>query len=324
VSVAAPPPLLEVEGLHVGLRLRGRVLPAVSDVSFTVDAGRALGLLGESGSGKTLTALSILRLLPPSLAELQGEVRFRGEEILTAQPERLRELRGKAIGMVFQDPLTFLNPVLRVGDQIAEPLRVHLGQSDELSRSHVLNLLHEVGLADPARIAHSYPHELSGGQRQRAMIAAALACDPALVVADEPTTALDVTVQAQILKLLDRERRQRAMGLLLISHDLAVIAQVCDEVAVMYAGRIVERGPTAKVLGQPSHPYTAGLLRSVRALEEPRREGEGLPALRGIVPGIEALLPVGCRFHERCDRGDGLCLSRTPELAEGVACHHPL
>jgi len=322
VSVSATGPLLEVDNLCVNLRLRGRVLQAVSEVSFSVDAGRSLGILGESGSGKTLTALSLLRLLPSSLAELQGSIRFRDEEILAAPPARLRELRGKGIGMVFQDPLTFLNPVLRIGEQIAEAIRVHLGQSDEAAHARVLHLLHEVGLPDPARIAHGYPHELSGGQRQRALIAAALSCDPALVVADEPTTALDVTVQAQILKLLDRERRQRAMGLVLISHDLAVIAQVCDEVAVMYAGRIVERGPTARVLGTPSHPYTAGLLRSVRALDEPR--GAGLPTLQGIVPGLEALRPSGCRFHERCDRGDGICLDETPEFAEGVACHHPL
>jgi oligopeptide/dipeptide ABC transporter ATP-binding protein len=320
--LSAPDPLLEVDGLCVSLRLRGRVLPAVSDVSFSVGAGRSIGILGESGSGKTLTALSILRLLPPSLAELSGAIRFRGEEILSASSQRLRELRGRSIGMVFQDPLTFLNPVLRVGEQIAEPMRVHFGTSAEAAQARVLKLLHEVGLADPERTAHSYPHELSGGQRQRAMIAAALSCDPALVVADEPTTALDVTVQAQILKLLDRERQQRAMGLVLISHDLAVIAQVCDEVAVMYAGRIVERGPTARVLGSPSHPYTAGLLRSVRALEQPR--GVELPTLPGIVPGLEALAPVGCRFHERCERGDEVCLSETPELAEGVACHHPL
>jgi peptide/nickel transport system ATP-binding protein len=322
VSLSAPAPLLEVDGLCVTLRLRGRALPVVSDVSFSVAAGRSLGILGESGSGKTLTALSLLRLLPPSLAELQGSIRFRGEEVLTAPNQRLRELRGNGIGMVFQDPLTFLNPVLRVGDQIAEPMRVHLGHSDEVAQARVQNLLREVGLADVARIARSYPHELSWGQRQRAMIAAALSCDPPLVVADEPTTALDVTVQAQILKLLDRERRERAMGLVLISHDLAVIAQVCDEVAVMYAGRIVERGPTARVLGSPSHPYTAGLLRSVRALEGPR--GEGLPLLRGIVPSIEELAPIGCRFHERCDRGDGVCLAETPELTRGVACHHPL
>jgi oligopeptide/dipeptide ABC transporter ATP-binding protein len=298
------------------------MLPAVNDVSFSVAAGRSLGILGESGSGKTLTALSLLRLLPPSLAELQGAIRFHDEEILGASAQRLRELRGRGIGMVFQDPLTFLNPVLRVGEQITEPMRVHLGISEEAARARALGLLREVGLPDPARVAHSYPHELSGGQRQRATIAIALSCDPALLVADEPTTALDVTVQAQILKLLDRERRQRGMGLVLISHDLAVIAQVCDEVAVMYAGRIVERGPTDRVFGSPSHPYTAGLLRSVRALEEPR-SGE-LPALRGRVPGLDALRPVGCRFHERCDRGDERCLAETPELAEGVACHHPL
>jgi peptide/nickel transport system ATP-binding protein len=320
--LSLPEPLLEVEDLSVSLCLPAGVLSAVNDVSFSVDAGCSLGILGESGSGKTLTALSLLRLLPERFAELRGSVRFRGEEVLTASPQRLRELRGKGIGMVFQDPLTFLNPVLRIGEQVAEPMRVHLGHSREVAEARVWSLLQEVGLSDPARIAHSYPHELSGGQRQRVIIAAALSCDPALVVADEPTTALDVTVQAQILKLLDRERRQRAMGLVLISHDLAVIAQVCDEVAVMYAGRIVERGPSARVLGNPSHPYTAGLLSSVRALEGPR--GEALPTLRGIAPGLDALRRVGCRFHERCDRGDGVCLSETPSLTEGVACHHPL
>jgi oligopeptide/dipeptide ABC transporter ATP-binding protein len=322
VSVSATVPLLDIAALSVSLRLRGRVLPAVNEVSFSVAPGRALGLLGESGSGKTLTALSILRLLPPELAELQGSIRFQGEELLEARGERLREVRGKGIGMVFQDPLTFLNPVLRVGEQIAEPMRIHLGISGEVAGARTLKLLHEVGLPDPPRIAHAYPHELSGGQRQRAMIAAALSCNPALVVADEPTTALDVTVQAQILALLDRERRERAMGLLLISHDIAVIAQVCDEVAVMYAGRIVERGPTDKVLSSPSHPYTAGLLRSVRALEEPR--AEELPTLRGGVPALEDLQSIGCRFHDRCERGDDVCRATTPDLAGGVACHHPL
>jgi peptide/nickel transport system ATP-binding protein len=316
------PPLLAVEALTVRLALNGQLWPAVSEVSFSIEPARTLGILGESGSGKTVTALSILRLLPASLADLQGEVLFRGEDLVAASNERLRDVRGKAIGMIFQDPLTFLNPVLRIGEQIGEPMRVHLALSAAAAGDRVSRLLSEVGLADPARIARSYPHELSGGQRQRAMIAAALSCDPVLVIADEPTTALDVTVQAQILRLLDRERRQRGMALLLISHDLGVIAQVCDEVAVMYAGRIVEQGPTARVLSSPSHPYTAGLLRSVQALDEPR--GAGLPTLPGMVPALTELRPVGCRFFERCDRGDDTCLTQTPELTGGVACHHPL
>ena len=321
------PPVLSVRDLAVTL-CRGPVrLAAVEQVSFAIAAGEALGLVGESGCGKSLTAASLFRLLPAPPVEVRAaSLCFLGEELAAASEARFAALRGDKVGMVFQDPTTFLNPVLTVGAQIEEPLVVHRGLGRRAARARARTLLQEVGIPDPDSRLDVYPHELSGGLRQRVLIAAALACDPALLIADEPTTALDVTLQAQILRLLDRERRARGMALLFITHDLGVVAQLCDRVAVMYAGRIVEIGPTAEVFAQPGHPYTAGLLKAMRAIVE-GRAGEGrLPALRGTVPALERFEPTGCRFRDRCDRADARCAAETPVLSPttGTACHHPM
>jgi peptide/nickel transport system ATP-binding protein len=322
--------LLAVEGLRVGLARGGRSVPAVDGVSFEIGAGRALGLVGESGSGKSLTALALLQLLPQPPSRLDGgSIRFRGEELVGAAPTRLRGFRGLEAGMVFQDPMTALNPVLTLGDQLEEPLRCRRGLGQREASAAAVEALRSVGLPSPERRARAYPHQLSGGMRQRALIALALCCDPALLIADEPTTALDVTVQAQILALLDRERRRRGMALLLISHDLGVVAKICDEVAVMYAGRIVERGPVSAVFAAPAHPYTAGLLRSVAALDldQPSRRGSPLPVIPGMVPAAERLGEAGCQFRDRCGFADAAC-EQTPGWTasgdRGVACRHPL
>jgi peptide/nickel transport system ATP-binding protein len=345
MSAAPAAALLEVADLSIGLRRGRRWMTAVDAVSLSVQPGRALGLVGESGCGKTLTALALLRLLPDRAARISaGSVRFAGEDLTTASAERLRRVRGREIGAVFQDPMTFLNPVLRVGDQVAEPLRCHTGLSARAARARTLETLAEVGLADPERCYQSYPHQLSGGMRQRALIAAALICDPRLLIADEPTTALDVTVQAQLLALLDRERRRRGLALILITHDLGVVARICDEVAVMYAGRVVERGGVKELFAAPAHPYTAGLLASVRALDlqSGARDTAGrmiLPAIEGTVPAIESWSSSGwgggCRFRDRCPRAEELCAREDPKLLElglnsarrdrpqWAACHFP-
>jgi peptide/nickel transport system ATP-binding protein len=324
-------PLLKVEGLCVGLERHRTVLRVVDRISLELRPGGALGLVGESGSGKSLTALALLQLLPDPPARITaGSIRFRGEELVGARPARLRRFRGLEAGMVFQDPMTTLDPVLTVGAQIAEPLRSHLGLDPKEARAAAIEALRSVGLPSPERRADAYPHELSGGMRQRALIAAALCCNPALLVADEPTTALDVTVQAQILALLDRERRRRGMALLLISHDLGVIARTCDEVAVMYAGRIVERGPVGTVFAAPAHPYTAGLLRAVAALDldAATSRRSPLPVIPGLVPPAERFGDPGCLFHDRCSEGDAGCVEVAPGWTaandRGVACYHPL
>jgi len=331
--------LLSVRELAVTLRRAERRLVAVEDVCFDIAAGEALGLVGESGCGKSLTASSLFRLLPDPPVEVRARsIRFLGQELSQLSEAHLAALRGDKVGMIFQDPTTHLNPVLTVGGQIGEPLRFHRGLGKAAARERVLELMHEVGIPAPERRVDAYPHELSGGLRQRVLIAAALACDPALLIADEPTTALDVTLQAQILRLIDRERRERGMGLLFITHDLSLVAALCERVAVMYAGRIVEIGPTAQIFERPSHPYTAGLLAAVRALDQGRVAKQRLPALPGTVPALEQFEPIGCRFRDRCQRADPLCGELTPLLLEeqlagavgpaseasSRACHHPL
>jgi len=290
----------------------------VDGVSFEIAAGEALGLVGESGCGKSLTALSIVRLLdePPAATTAGSSIRLGDEQLIGAPPGRLREIRGGSIGFVFQEPMTSLNPVQRIGSQIAETLRAHLGLGRATARERAVALLERTGLPDPARAARSYPHELSGGMRQRALIAIAVACEPHLLIADEPTTALDVTVQARILDLLRSLREETGMALLFISHDLAVVSRVADRVAVMYAGRIVETGPTAEVLSSPRHPYTDGLLRAVPQLHGVR---SGLAVIPGRVPS-PAAWPAGCRFHPRCPHAWERCATEPPPLADGVRC----
>ncbi len=291
-------PLLEVENLRTWFQAEGREVRAVDGVSFRLSAGETLGLVGESGCGKSVTALSILRLVerPPGRILPGSSVRLRGEELTTASEERLREVRGGQIAMVFQEPMTSLNPAYTVGEQIAEALRHHRGMRRERSRGEVVELLARVGLPEPERRRRQYPHELSGGMRQRAMIAMAISCRPAVLIADEPTTALDVTIQAQILELLASLQEEFGMALLLITHDLGVVAQVADRVAVMYAGQIVEEAAARELFRSPRHPYTEGLLLAVPDVERPR---ERLAVIPGSVPD-PSRWPPACRFRPRC------------------------
>jgi peptide/nickel transport system ATP-binding protein len=305
------------------LRVTVGPLTAVHGVSFTLPRGRRTGLIGESGSGKTLTALAIMGLLPDGLAAT-GVARYRGEDLLSLPESRLCELRGDRVAMVFQEPTTALNPVMRIGDQVVEPLRVHRGLSRAGVAREASRLLELVQVPDAAEKLRAYPHQLSGGQRQRAMIAMAMACSPDLLIADEPTTALDVTVQAQVLALLDRLVDAGGATLLLITHDLPVVAQLCDRVLVMYGGRIVETGETGDVFGRPRHPYTLGLLGAIPPLDEELPDRH-LRAIPGSVPGLGEL-PSGCPFRPRCPRADAACTEMPPLAGDGraVACWHPV
>jgi peptide/nickel transport system ATP-binding protein len=288
-------PLLTVQGLTTVFDVGGQPLTAVNDVSFELRRGETLGLVGESGSGKTVTAFSILRLLTPPGRIAAGRVVFQGRDLLTLSEREMCDVRGAGIGLVFQEPMAALNPVMRVGTQVAEALIVHGMAGKREARARAIELLRAVKIVDPDKRVDDYPHQLSGGMRQRVMLAVALACRPPLVIADEPTTALDVTVQAQILDLLREMKRTFDLSLLLITHDLGVIAEVADRVAVMYAGRIVEEGPVRAIFRTPAHPYTRGLLASIPH----GRAGERLTAIDGVVPSLAAL-PPGCAFAPRC------------------------
>ena len=304
------PYLLEVRNLQTHFPTRAGLVRAVDGVSFHVDRGELLGLVGESGCGKSITALSVMRLITPPGKIVDGEISFDGENLLAASEERMREIRGDDIAMIFQDPMTSLNPVYTVGEQIAEALRLHRKLSRREARQAAIEAMREVAIPDPARRVDDYPHQLSGGMRQRVMIAMALACDPKLLIADEPTTALDVTIQAQILELLNELRRTRELGVLLITHDLGVVAEVADRVAVMYTGRIVEESPVEELFARPKHPYTEGLLRSVPKLTaEHVAKAERLETIEGMVPSPTAL-PPGCHFAPRCSH-------RMPRCTEG-------
>jgi oligopeptide/dipeptide ABC transporter ATP-binding protein len=317
VTPSADAPLLEVSGLRTVFRLAdGREAAAVDDVSFSIGRGETLGLVGESGSGKSVTALSIMRLVLPPGRIAAGRVVLDGQDLLVLDEARMRRVRGRRIGFVFQEPMVALDPVYTIGFQIAETLGVHKLARGENARRRVLELLRAVRIPDPERRAREYPHQLSGGLRQRAMIALALAAEPALLIADEPTTALDVTVQAEVLDLLREMRRSFNLSLLLITHDLAVVAEMADRVAVMYAGRIVEQAPVATVFSAPAHPYTRGLLASIPS----GTSGARLRAIPGNVPGL-GQIPGGCPFAPRCpDRFDP-CGDRVPDLRP-VGSHH--
>jgi oligopeptide/dipeptide ABC transporter ATP-binding protein len=315
--------LLEVKDLRTQFPTRAGLVRAVDGVSFYVEKGELLGLVGESGCGKSITALSVMRLVAAPGRIAGGEIIFDGEDLLAASDERMREIRGDDIAMIFQDPMTSLNPVYTVGEQIAEALRLHRKLSRREARLAAIEAMKEVSIPDPARRADDYPHQLSGGMRQRVMIAMALACDPKLLIADEPTTALDVTIQAQILELLNELRRTRELGVLLITHDLGVVAEVADRVAVMYTGRIVEESPVAELFARPKHPYTEGLLRSVPKLTTAATAGKAarLETIEGIVPSPTAL-PDGCHFAPRCTHRMPRCTAgEIPlyELEGGVA-----
>jgi peptide/nickel transport system ATP-binding protein len=308
--------LLQVSDLQTQFRTRAGVVRAVDGVSFHIDKGELLSVVGESGCGKSITALSIMRLVSPPGRITGGSIKFDGEELLTASDARMREIRGDEIAMIFQDPMTSLNPVYTVGEQIAEALRLHRGLPRKAARDAAIEAMQEVAIPDPARRVDDYPHQLSGGMRQRVMIAMALACDPRLLIADEPTTALDVTIQAQILELLDNLRRTRELGVLLITHDLGVVAEVADRVAVMYTGRIVEESPVKELFARPKHPYTEGLLRSVPKLTaEGVEKQKRLETIEGTVPSPVAL-PPGCHFAPRCSHRMPRCLEGEIPLYE--------
>ena len=309
--------LLEVKNLQTHFPTRAGLVKAVDGVSFGVGEGELLGLVGESGCGKSMTALSVMRLIGAPGKVVGGEVWFGGENLLAASEARMREIRGDDIAMIFQDPMTSLNPVFKVGEQIAEALRLHRGLSRQQAREAAVEAMREVSIPDPARRVDDYPHQLSGGMRQRVMIAMALACDPKLLIADEPTTALDVTIQAQILELIDGLRRSRNLAVLLITHDLGVVAEVADRVAVMYTGRIVEESPVEELFARPKHPYTEGLLRSVPKLTEAEvKKVERLSTIEGFVPK-PTNLPPGCHFAPRCQH-------RMPRCTEGDIPLYPL
>jgi oligopeptide/dipeptide ABC transporter ATP-binding protein len=292
--------LLEVKDLRTYFPTRGGLVKAVDSVDFYLDRGELLGLVGESGCGKSITALSIMRLIAPPGRIVSGEIIFDGQDLLKLSDNEIRQMRGDDIAMIFQDPMTSLNPVFTVGEQIAEALRLHRKLSRKEAREATIEAMREVAIPDPSRRVDDYPHQLSGGMRQRVMIAMALACDPKLLIADEPTTALDVTIQAQILELLNNLRKQRDLAVLLITHDLGVVAEVADRVAVMYTGRIVEESPVDELFARPKHPYTEGLLRSVPKLtSEFVAKKKRLETIEGTVPRPTAL-PTGCHFAPRC------------------------
>jgi oligopeptide/dipeptide ABC transporter ATP-binding protein len=289
--------LLAVDDLTVSFAARGAPVRAVNGLSLAVDAGQSVGVVGESGSGKSVSALALLGLLGPTARVERGTAHFEGIDLLRLSRRDLRAIRGRRIGMVFQDPMSSLNPVLRIGRQIEEPLRKHRGLGAAARRTEVTDLLGLVGIPEPERVADSYPHQLSGGMRQRVMTAMALACRPSLLIADEPTTALDVTIQAQVLELFRDLRRRIGMALMLITHDLGIVAGTTDRVAVVYAGRVVETGPTQTVLADPRHPYTRGLLASLPRIDAPRTGR--LRSIRGTPPE-PSRLPSGCPFAPRC------------------------
>jgi oligopeptide/dipeptide ABC transporter ATP-binding protein len=325
-SAVQPLPVLGVRGLRVHFRGPAGALRAVDGVSFDLRHGETLGLVGESGSGKTLTALALLRLLETPPAEVQADsVIFDRRDLLRLPEREMADLRGSQLSMVFQEPMTSLNPIMTIGRQIDEPLVRHLGLSARAARTRTRELLGFVGIPRPDQAAASYPHQFSGGMRQRAMIAIALACRPAVLIADEPTTALDVTIQAQILELLEQLQREMGTAILLITHDLGVIAQTAHRVAVMYAGRIVETGPVETLFAAPLHPYTEGLLRSIpRIVRAPEPE---LPEIPGVVPA-PGDLPIGCAFAPRCAFADAACHRDRPDLRPAgngreVACWKP-
>ncbi|MEU8590993.1 ABC transporter ATP-binding protein [Streptomyces sp. NPDC048664] len=305
--------LLEVRDLHVEFRTRDGAAKAVNGVSYAVDAGQTLAVLGESGSGKSVTAQAVMGILdvPPGRIT-GGEVLFEGRDLLTLKEEARRRIRGAEMAMIFQDALSALNPVLTVGEQLGEMFLVHRGMSRKDARAKAVELMERVRIPGAAQRVRDYPHQFSGGMRQRIMIAMALALEPALIIADEPTTALDVTVQAQVMDLLAELQREYRMGLILITHDLGVVADVADRIAVMYAGRIVESAPVHDIYKAPAHPYTRGLLDSIPRVDQKGRE---LYAIRGLPPNLMNI-PPGCAFHPRCPMAQDVCRTDPPPLYE--------
>lgn len=317
-------PLITFRQLSVSFAAEKQRVRAVQEVSFAIHAGQTVGIVGESGCGKSVTAMALMGLLPPHAARIDsGEILFDGQDLLRLKANPMADLRGNQLAMIFQEPMTALNPVLTIGEQLCEPLIRHRGETPKAAWLHATRLISEVGLARADSLMNSYPHQLSGGMLQSVMIAMALSCQPKLLIADEPTTALDVTVQAQILRLLRDRAQSRRMAMLLITHDLGVIAQMAEQVVVMYAGRVVESGPTAEILRHPQHPYTQGLIASRPVPGERRRRLYSIP---GQVPDLAAL-PAGCAFADRCQRASAVCRQSLPPLlgtTRQAACFHTL
>ncbi len=310
-------PLLGVGNLRTSFFTSDGEVRAVDGVTFDIDDGKTVGLVGESGCGKSVTALSIVRLLPGTGRIVGGEIRFQGKDLAGLPEQEMRRIRGNEISMIFQEPMTSLNPVMTVGDQIAETVRLHQGASRGEARNRAIEMLRLVKIADPQKRLGNYPHQFSGGQRQRVMIAMALACTPKLLIADEPTPALDVTIQAQILELIRELQGRLGMAVLLITHDLGVVAERADEVAVMYAGKIVESARPEVIFARPKHPYTVGLLDSLPSRGSRKKR---LAAIPGMVPS-PLDWPAGCRFRDRCARADARCAAQPPPLIE-IEPHH--
>jgi peptide/nickel transport system ATP-binding protein len=327
--------LLEVRDLVTEFRTEHGTIRAVDEVSFEVPRGKTLGVVGESGCGKSVTALSIMRLIPDPPGKIaKGSIRYRGKNLITLSDREMRDIRGNKISMIFQEPMTSLNPVFTVGDQVAEAVRLHQRKSRKEALAVAVEMFRLVGIPSPSERIKNYPHQLSGGMRQRVMIGMALACKPDLLIADEPTTALDVTIQAQILELLKKLQDELGMSIMLITHDLGVVAETCQEVVVMYAGRVVERAATDDLFASPRHHYTAGLLRSVPSY---RQSGETAGAAAGERPRLQEIpgmvpslheLPVGCKFQDRCPAVQQRGKEEEPELvqlgATWVRCHFPV
>ena len=314
------PPLLEVRNLRTEFRTGAGVVPAVAGISYTVERGETVAIVGESGSGKTASALSLLRLIPDPPGRItEGQIIFAGRDLLRLSEEEIRQVRGSDIGMIFQEPMTSLNPVLTIGRQITETLEQHRGADRAAAQKRAVELLGLVGIADPARRLKQYPHQLSGGMRQRIMIAIALACDPKMIIADEPTTALDVTIQAQILELMKDLTRRLDVALIIITHNLGVVARYANRVNVMYAGRIIESGPAVEIYHNPRHPYTIALLHSVPRLDRPRQAR--LDPVEGQPPDLTRL-DAGCSFRPRCRYAIEACAKSRPALEPaGDAAH---
>jgi len=303
--------LLEVNDLRVSFKTDDGVVQAVQGVSYNLDRGETLGIVGESGSGKSVSTMALMRLLPTPPAKIEGGVRFDGEDVLALPDRKMRSIRGNRIAMIFQDPMTCLNPFLKISKQLIEAIELHTPLKGKEARSRAIDALDRVGIPKPAERIDAYPHEFSGGMRQRVMIAMALACEPELLIADEPTTALDVTIQAQILELIRRLVDEEQMALILITHALGVVAGVCENIAVMYGGRFVETAPTRELFANPQHPYTEALLRAVPRVDE--SEHTRLTAIDGLPPKLDVPF-TACPFEPRCDFREAACLEGVPEL----------
>jgi len=315
-------PLLDVQNLETQFQLEDGVVRAVDRVSFRVDAGETVGLVGESGCGKSVTALSIMRLVAAPGRVAGGRILFHGTDLLALREDEMRKIRGNEIAMIFQEPMTSLNPVFTIGDQIAEAIQLHQKKSRKEAMEEAAAMLDKVAIPDAHKRVRDYPHQLSGGMRQRVMIAMALSCNPKLLIADEPTTALDVTIQAQILDILNRLQEEYQLSILLITHDMGVVAETCRRVVVMYTGRVVEEAPVRDLFRQPKHPYTRGLLRSIpKPFIEGQERATRLPTIDGTVPDLLEL-PAGCKFRPRCPDAFDRCGEEPPQFVTGPAGQH--